>query len=341
MTTPLTARQSGKSSLKRKHMPEYMRRIIALLLVICFVFAMPAQHVQAVVSTKEISGAEKNRLTAYVSSALAQRHGLCVLLENVDSAGNKKYGLIDTGNPNPSAVKAFLNKHGVRTLEFMILTHMHKDHIGNAAWIMKHYRVRKLYLKQFDSTWSNGDQAGYENILRTALTSPFTTQIYGVGYGLSLNKIASPRASKSFISFLQSHAKVKHRFKGLFTPSNTAMYLGQTSVRIFNWEVWAENGTAKWLGKGLRCKAQKYTIDSNDNHFSLGVRATRGTQKIWIGGDMTNLRLVNMRRTPYKGDEERLAGQIGKVDVAILNHHGRGGSNCNAFLSALHPSYVV
>ena len=48
-----------------------------------------------------------------------------------------------------------------------------------------------------------------------------------------------------------------------------------------------------------------------------------------------------MRRTPYKGDEERLAGQIGKVDVAILNHHGRGGSNCNAFLSALHPSYVV
>lgn len=341
MTTPLSARQSGKSSLKRKPMPEYMRRIIALLLVICFVFAMPAQHVQAVVSTKEISGAEKNRLTAYVSSALAQRHGLCVLLENVDSAGNKKYGLIDTGNPNPSAAKAFLNKHGVRTLEFMILTHMHKDHIGNAAWIMKHYRVRKLYLKQFDSTWSNGDQAGYENILRTALTSPFTTQIYGVGYGLSLNKIASPRASKSFISFLQSHAKVKHRFKGLFTPSNTAMYLGQTSVRIFNWEVWAENGTAKWLGKGLRCKAQKYTIDSNDNHFSLGVRATRGTQKIWIGGDMTNLRLVNMRRTPYKGDEERLAGQIGKVDVAILNHHGRGGSNCNAFLSALHPSYVV
>ena len=70
MTTPLTARQSGKSSLKRKHMPEYMRRIIALLLVICFVFAMPAQHVQAVVSTKEITGAEKNRLTVYVSSAL-------------------------------------------------------------------------------------------------------------------------------------------------------------------------------------------------------------------------------------------------------------------------------
>ena len=93
-----------------------MRRIIALLLVICFVFAMPAQHVQAVVSTKEITGAEKNRLTVYVSSALAQRHGLCVLLENVDSAGNKKYGLIDTGNPNPSAAKAFLNKHGVRTL---------------------------------------------------------------------------------------------------------------------------------------------------------------------------------------------------------------------------------
>ena len=43
----------------------------------------------------------------YVSSALTGRNGLCVLLENVDSSGNKKYGLIDTGNPNTAAAKVF------------------------------------------------------------------------------------------------------------------------------------------------------------------------------------------------------------------------------------------
>ena len=125
----------------------------------------------------------------YVSSALTGRNGLCVLLENVDSSGNKKYGLIDTGNPNTAAAKVFLNKHGVKSLDFLILTHMHRDHAGNAVWIIKNYRVRQLYLKQFDAAWSDGDQYLYESVLRAALTSPYVQQIHGVSYALSQNKI--------------------------------------------------------------------------------------------------------------------------------------------------------
>jgi hypothetical protein len=48
-----------------------------------------------------------------------------------------------------------------------------------------------------------------------------------------------------------------------------------------------------------------------------------------------------MRHAPYAGDEARLASEIGKVSVAVLNHHGRGGSNSAAFLKTLNPSYVV
>ena len=278
----------------------------------------------------------------YVSSALTGRNGLCVLLENVDSSGNKKYGLIDTGNPNTAAAKVFLNKHGVKSLDFLILTHMHRDHAGNAVWIIKNYRVRQLYLKQFDAAWSDGDQYLYESVLRAALTSPYVQQIHGVSYALSQNKTASPKATKGFLSFLKSNENRKWRFKGLFNSSNTALYLGQTSLRLFNWEIWADNGTSQWVpGKNTRCKAQKYTIDRSDNHFSMGVRVTRGSHKIWIGGDITNLRLKHKRHSSFKGDEDRLGKQIGKVDVAVLNHHGRGGSNSKSFLKALSPSYVI
>ena len=328
--------------------PEKSRRyravclIAAFLTAFCFVFGTAAQPVQAAVKTGVVDEAEKNRTTMYVSSDLTGRSGLCILLENVDKSGKKKFGMIDTGNANTAAMKAFLNKHGVKTLEFLIMTHFHRDHDGNAVWVLKNYNVKSLYLKQFDAAWSNGDQSVYENVLRTAVLSPNVKKICGVSYALSINRDASPKASDSFITFLKSHAKDKGRFKGLFTASNTSLYLGQTSLRLFNWEIWAEDGIKQWVpGKNRRCKVQKYTIDRSDNHFSMGVRVTRGSQKIWIGGDMTNLRLKEKRHAPYKGDEDRLKKQIGKVDAAVLNHHGRGGSNVKSFLKTLNPTYVI
>jgi glyoxylase-like metal-dependent hydrolase (beta-lactamase superfamily II) len=80
----------------------------------------------------------------YVSSALTGRNGLCVLLENVDSSGNKKYGLIDTGNPNTAAAKVFLNKHGVKSLDFLILTHLHTDHADGTVRLMEMVPVNTL-----------------------------------------------------------------------------------------------------------------------------------------------------------------------------------------------------
>lgn len=319
-------------------------RILALFLVFCLLLGTCGQPVQAAitVSTSEKDPTAKNRFTMYVASALNSRRGLCVLLESVDSSGGKKFGLIDTGNANATAARAFLNKHGVKKLEFMILTHMHRDHIGNAAWILKNYPVSRLYLKQFDSNWSNGDQAMYENILRTAMTSPYVQQIYGVSYALSKSKAASPRASKNFLSFLQTHEKSKWRFKGLFNSSNTAIYLGSASLRLFNWEIWAEDGISQWNPvKNTRCKVDKFSPDRSDNCFSLGVRVTRGSHKIWIGGDMNNYRLQRKQHCAWKGDEDRLGKEIGKVNVAVLNHHGNGGSNSRPFLDTLSPSYVV
>lgn len=342
MNAPFSIGRTTISTRRSDRTASAFRRLTAFVLVFFLILGTLSAPVQAAITVKEPDASLKNRTTMYVSSTLSGRHGLCVLLENVDGAGRKQFGLIDTGNANTSAMRAFLDKHGVKTLDFLIMTHMHNDHYGNTVWVINNYNVKKLYIKQFDSTWSNGNQAVYEKIIRAAVLSPNVKQIYGVGYGLSVNKTASPKASKSFVDFLKAHGKDKYKFKGLFNSSNTALYLGAASLRIFNWEIWASDGTGTWVpGKNFRCKVQQFAPDRSDNHYSLGVRVTRGSEKIWIGGDMTNLRLKNMRHAPYEGDEDRLASQIGKVNVAVLNHHGRGGSNAASFLRTLKPSYVV
>lgn len=284
----------------------------------------------------------KGTTTMYVSSWLSGRHGLCVLLENVDQAGNHRFGMIDTGNAGSAAMKSFLQSHGVKSLEFLILTHMHDDHIGNAVYLLKNYPVKSLYLKQFDAHWSDGLQATYEKILRAAASNASTKKITGVSYALSLSKAASPSASAGLISWLQSHPGCKSRFKGLFTDSNISFGFGSSKVQLFNWEIWSTDGVTRWQpGRTKRCRAAAFANENSDNHFSLGVRVTQGSRRFWIGGDMNNLRLVHKKGSPYKGDEDRIRASVGRVDAMVMNHHGRGGSNTPSFLRTLSPSYAV
>ena len=43
----------------------------------------------------------------------------------------------------------------------------------------------------------------------------------------------------------------------------------------------------------------------------------------------------------YTGDEERLAPEIGKVDLLKLGHHGYSGSSTSAFIKTLLPEACV
>ena len=65
-------------------------------------------------------------------------NGDCILLENIDINGNIIHALIDTGRKvYKGVVSKFLEKHKVKKLEFLLITHMHTDHNGNVASIIK------------------------------------------------------------------------------------------------------------------------------------------------------------------------------------------------------------
>lgn len=70
-------------------------------------------------------------------------------------------------------------------------------------------------------------------------------------------------------------------------------------------------------------------IGENDN--SLGVLVERGGARIFLAGDIDN----------KSGDEDRLAPQIGKVDILKVGHHSYAHSTSENWLKTLMPKVCV
>lgn len=66
---------------------------------------------------------------------------------------DSKYMLIDAGNnADGKLVKNYLMEQGVKTLEYVIGTHPHEDHIGGLDYVINDFNINKIYLPKATST---------------------------------------------------------------------------------------------------------------------------------------------------------------------------------------------
>ncbi|MFQ9872298.1 MAG: MBL fold metallo-hydrolase [Oscillospiraceae bacterium] len=73
----------------------------------------------------------------------------CILIQTPD----KKNILIDAGNRDDSSlIQKYLKNQQVDTLDLMVLTHPHEDHIGSAANIIKTYSPAQICMPDAMST---------------------------------------------------------------------------------------------------------------------------------------------------------------------------------------------
>lgn len=68
-----------------------------------------------------------------------------------------------------------------------------------------------------------------------------------------------------------------------------------------------------------------------ENENSLGVLLEKGSQRAFLAGDITT----------GGGDEDRLADEIGDVDLLKIGHHGYEGSTSKNFASKLDPEVAI
>ena len=72
--------------------------------------------------------------------------------------------LIDTGpNSSESKFTAFLSSQGISEINYLVLTHPHEDHIGNATGVLQKYKVDNLLMTQATTNTKT-----FENVLNAA-----------------------------------------------------------------------------------------------------------------------------------------------------------------------------
>ena len=265
-------------------------------------------------------------------------NGDCILLENIDSNGNIKHALIDTGRyVNGGAVCKFLDKHKVKKLEFLCLTHSHTDHNGDTARVLRKFEVGLIIMKEYDYIWSNktGYQAMYENIILLAIQKDI--KILGVSFESLGSAEYSPSQSANFKSQIQNAKKENFEF---FNENNISLEFGSADIKILNWEIFDTEGNLFVTGKNIK-DGKKTTrgIYSTDNENSLGILLFQGNKKAFFAGDMGNVKkTVGGEKI---GDEDRLKYEIGKIDFLKFGHHGYSSSNTTNYMTVISPDYGV
>jgi len=94
--------------------------------------------------------------------------------ETIVLESNGKFALIDTGlansnslNPNRAKyVVEYLKKIGAKKLEFIIITHVHYDHMGGASYIIDKIPTKELYMKVYYANDSSDESSKNNNIKR-------------------------------------------------------------------------------------------------------------------------------------------------------------------------------
>ena len=97
------------------------------------------------------------------------------------------------------------------------------------------------------------------------------------------------------------------------TPDGNSFSLGNFTVTLFNVE---DNISEEKLG---------------ENDQSFGVLIEKNGTRVFLSGDIDNL----------SGDEDRLAPEIGDIDLLKVGHHGYYGSTSSKWIKTLTPEYCV
>lgn len=168
-------------------------------------------------------------------------NGDCILLENIDHNGNIMHALIDTGKKiYKGVVTKFLEKHKVKKLEFLLITHSHGDHNGNTVSVIENYEIDKLIMKEFDLKWSpDGTQKAYEDIIGKAIQKKIK-KILGISYLSLISEEFSPSRSENFKNKLIKNANPEN-FE-YFNEHNVNFKFGSSFIQIMNWEIFDSEG---------------------------------------------------------------------------------------------------
>lgn len=163
-------------------MKKLARKLFVCILGTCLLFAAGFSGLQG----ENVQAASKFKIH-YISVGQADS-----ALLQYGEGSDAKYALIDAGlsggtyedgTPIPSTTHAYLKEHGVKHLEFVLLTHPHKDHIGGMESILndKSIVIDRIYgnpkILEYLESSDNKEEQSEETAQWTEFSSVLYTNV--------------------------------------------------------------------------------------------------------------------------------------------------------------------
>lgn len=240
-----------------------------------------------------------------------------VILESVDSNGQKIFGMVDSGEdwdyPNGSnsryplrpgiirssgydqQVLSYLDSLGVTSsnLQFYVATHPHSDHIGTGDTIVRKYAPKRVYLLPYADSYISNSARLWDNLYVYDQLVAAAKETRGVTLIQHLSTAAS--------SVIEGYPDFS---------------LGNFQIQIVNYD------------------EDYIKSPKNDaNEFSLGVIASANGHRAFLTSDITDV----------EGDASRIVSnyKLYNIDFMTSNHHGYPGAVSTSYLTAVHPNYFI
>jgi beta-lactamase superfamily II metal-dependent hydrolase len=230
-------------------------------------------------------------------------------------------------------VRHMLAHEQTPALDYVILTHLHNDHIGSLAGVKKLSRNGAYRLTGITEV------AEYVPI-RMVIDQAWPD--YNYPNPLATEAIRNYRA---FLDWQAQHNGL--RVERIVPGRSDQIVLRRSAAKYPSFQVRniAANGEV-WTGVGTTTRKHFPPIEDlkkselpSENMCSLALRISYGKFDYFSGGDMTAYK--DEGEPPWRNIERPVAQATGPVDVYLLNHHGHYDSNSAYFISMLRPRVAI
>ncbi len=221
---------------------------------------------------------------------------------------NGLYGLIDTGFARAfPRIKDYLDRLGVKRLEFILITHFHKDHYGSLPALLQTYPVGTVYMKKFS--------------------------------GLNITDGSGHSASDEFNAREMENCE---RMCALARYHSRLVVLdgtvGHVKLGEFDFQLFGEPDAIRIMYLDP-FSPYYHQIRFGENTNSVVLYANVNGTHIYLGGDACNEPLEYER---YSCQNTRYACEINhRIDLLKVPHHCCGNVLSEQFLEILQPRYCI
>jgi beta-lactamase superfamily II metal-dependent hydrolase len=229
--------------------------------------------------------------------------------------------------------KSSKNKH----VDYVLLTHFHNDHMGGVSEKALKVPGRKYLL-------SGITQLAELTSIKRIIDRGYPEYSYP-------SKVAVEKTTTDFGNYLRfidhqkSHRKII--FERFIPGSNTQFQLQYAPKKYSEFSIRNiySNGEL-WTGIADNSRSIFPKIEEldeadfpNENMLSNVIKLSYGKFSYYSGGDVTGV--ISSGKPMWRDVESQLASVVGKIDVAVLNHHGYTDAMNSTFVKALHASAFV